>query len=319
MHDGGSCPYSGGGSSDEGNSGGNSSAATSTPKTPVAKPMPKKETVKIINAPKEMKIGSNQGFTYSVENGTSSTVKVESNNTNVIVINEDQTLKAVGIGEATITVSSEKATEMFTVVVKPVEVEAIEVDEETVRLEIGETGQILAEVAPGDATDKTLKWSSTDENIVTVSNGKLVSKQEGEATIVIEASNGIKRQVLVEVYCVEVENIKIDDSKTEYLEKNVVDIEGSIKLEAVVSPENATYPEITWTTSDEKVVAVKDGEFEIIGEGKVVLTATAKNGVFKEIELEIRDDSMSAAGTVGTLAVLGVIAGVVWKKRKKKK
>lgn len=314
LHDGGVCPYSGGGTSDvESSSGG-----TSTPKTQTPAPAPKPETVKVTDAPTEMKVGANQGFSYSVENGTSSAVKVVSSNTGVIVVNEDQTLKAVGAGEATITVSSENATETFTVVVKPVEVETIEVNKEKVRLEIGETETLTANVTPSDATDKTLKWSSTDENIVTVDNGELITKKEGKATVVVEASNGMTKEIEVEVYCIEVESIKIDDSEMEYVKENIVDIEGSIQLKAIINPKDATYPDITWTSSDEEVVKVNDGQFEIAGEGKVVLTATAENGVSEEIELEIRDDSMSAGSTLGGLAVLGIIGGVIWKKKKKR-
>lgn len=304
LHDGGVCPYTGGGKTTS-----NSSATSYVPKT---------EKVQIKDAPTEMKVGANQGFTYSVENGTSSSVRVESSNTDVIVVNSDQTLKAVGAGEATITVSLEKASKTFTVVVKPVEVETIETDQESIRLEIIETGKITAHVTPSDATDKTLKWTSADEEIVTVDDGKLIPQKEGKTKIIIEASNGIKKEVPVEVYCIEVESIKIDDSEMEYLEENEVDIEGSIHLKAIVNPKDATYPDVTWASSDEEVVKVKDGEFEIVGEGKVVLTVTAENGVSEKIELEIVDTSVSAGSTIGGLAVAAAIGGVVWKKKRKR-
>lgn len=83
MHDGGVCPYTGGGKTTS-----NSSATSYVPKT---------EKIQIKDVPTEMKVGANQGFSYSVENGTNASVRVESSNTDVIMINDDRTLKAVFI------------------------------------------------------------------------------------------------------------------------------------------------------------------------------------------------------------------------------
>ena len=54
-----------------------------------------------------------------------------------------------------------------------------------------------------------------------------------------------------------------------------LDVGGSYKLVATVKPNNATDKKVTWTTSNSKVVTVKNGEVKAIGEGSAVITAIA--------------------------------------------
>ena len=57
----------------------------------------------------------------------------------------------------------------------------------------------------------------------------------------------------------------------------------SIELSATVLPENATFKEIEWTSSDESVATVKDGTVTAVGMGECVIRATnIDNGVFAE-------------------------------------
>ena len=74
-----------------------------------------------------------------------------------------------------------------------------------------------------------------------------------------------------------------------YITREVVDVTGvtldktsatltegqTDTLIATVSPENATYPEVTWTSSDEDVATVENGVVTAISAGDAVITATA--------------------------------------------
>lgn len=58
-------------------------------------------------------------------------------------------------------------------------------------VQVGETTSLTATVIPGDATDQTLSWSSSDSTVVTVDeDGKLTGKKEGTAVITVEAQDG---------------------------------------------------------------------------------------------------------------------------------
>ena len=60
--------------------------------------------------------------------------------------------------------------------------------------------EINVEIAPADAIDKTLEWSSSDESIVSVDQeGWITTHQPGTATIRITAVNGIYLDVVVHV------------------------------------------------------------------------------------------------------------------------
>lgn len=47
-----------------------------------------------------------------------------------------------------------------------VEVAGVSLDKNELRLEVGESGNLVATVVPSNADDKSVVWSSQDENVV---------------------------------------------------------------------------------------------------------------------------------------------------------
>ena len=56
----------------------------------------------------------------------------------------------------------------------------------------GETLTLTATVAPDDATDKTVTWTSSDESVVTVVDGVVTAVAAGTATITVTTTDGAK-------------------------------------------------------------------------------------------------------------------------------
>ena len=54
----------------------------------------------------------------------------------------------------------------------------------------GESYQLNATVSPSNATNKKITWTSSNNNIATVSNGKVTAKKDGTVTITAKTSNG---------------------------------------------------------------------------------------------------------------------------------
>ena len=61
-----------------------------------------------------------------------------------------------------------------------------------------------------------------------------------------------------------------------------------MSLTATVYPEDATYQDITWSSSDTTIAAVdKNGVITAVAPGKVVITATTKDGTTEEYSLQV--------------------------------
>ena len=72
-------------------------------------------------------------------------------------------------------------------------VTGVSLDKATLSLETGKTATLKATVAPTDATNKGLKWASTDKAIATVdNNGKVTGVKAGQATAVATTDDGGK-------------------------------------------------------------------------------------------------------------------------------
>lgn len=84
--------------------------------------------------------------------------------------------------EAIYTMTGTKATD--------VNVTGVYLDKTTLSIENGSSYTLSATITPSDATDKTLKWSSDDESVATVSDGKVTAKSVGTATITVTTNDG---------------------------------------------------------------------------------------------------------------------------------
>ena len=68
-----------------------------------------------------------------------------------------------------------------------VKVTGVTLDAEEMTMEIGEVGQLKATVAPENATDKTVTWTSSKESVATVdAEGKVTAVAEGTAKIKVK-------------------------------------------------------------------------------------------------------------------------------------
>lgn len=75
----------------------------------------------------------------------------------------------------------------------PVSVTGVTLDKESIDLPVGETDTLTAIVLPENATDKSVTWSSSDENVATVdSEGNVHAVAAGEATITVTTVDGNK-------------------------------------------------------------------------------------------------------------------------------
>ena len=72
------------------------------------------------------------------------------------------------------------------------EVTGVTLSETTKTIKIGEEFTLTATVAPADAADKTVMWTSDDSNVATVDEGKVTAVAAGTANITVTTKDGGK-------------------------------------------------------------------------------------------------------------------------------
>ena len=156
--------------------------------------------VTINNAPAELNVGDTGTLTATVspEDATNKDVAWSSDNTSVLAINETTgAYEAKAAGTATITAAAGGKTAACTITVKSaaIAVTGITIDNApTEALFVNSTGTLTATVSPDNATDKTVTWSSSDPDYVSINaeTGKYTimgKKGYGSATITATAGD----------------------------------------------------------------------------------------------------------------------------------
>ncbi len=115
-----------------------------------------------------------------------------SSNSEVASVEPDGTVTAHKAGEAAIwVISYGDVRDKCVVTVRPVEVTGMQIAEEAVSLHMEEQLTIRPVFEPANASDQSVKYTSSDESVVTVSPyGVLTGISRGEATITAVSSDG---------------------------------------------------------------------------------------------------------------------------------
>lgn len=169
-------------------------------------------SVKIKNKEKvKLKIGETLILETDIQPNNASNKKItwSSSNTNIATVNSDGKVDALKEGTVKIIAKSnnEKEDSIELTIEKPViEVNRIVLDQKNISLNEGEIVKITESVCPIDATDKSVKWESSDDNIATVKDGKVTAIKEGVATITATSNNGIKGICSINVKAIKKQN-----------------------------------------------------------------------------------------------------------------
>ena len=217
--------------------------------------------------------GDTQQITVTItpSDATDQTVTYSSSDNSVVTVSEDGTVTAVGPGTATITVTvgGVSKTITVTVVAKTIAVTSISLDNTSLSIKVGDTQQITATVQPDDATDKSVTWTSSDASVATVdNNGTVTGVSVGTATITAQAGD-YTATCTVTVNKIEVTSITLSETKVD------LKVGGSTTITATVSPDNATYKTVTWSSSDSSIASVDNGTITALKIGSTTITATA--------------------------------------------
>lgn len=200
----------------------------------------------------------------------------------VVTVSDTGEISSISSGNTTIYVTDGNKIEYISCIVtdedEPSSIASISLTPEIISIHAGETSRLTATVSPSDATNKSLTWSSSNEDVATVdANGLVTAKNPGTATITATANdttNGVIFDTCeVTVTPVTLEGIALN---TETLS---LQYKSTYKLTVTFNPANATNKKITWTSSNEKVAIVdQSGNVTAVGKGTANITATTEDG-----------------------------------------
>lgn len=237
-----------------------------------------------------LEVGASDTITASSDTASNQTLVWTTSDANVATV-ENGVITAVGAGSCTIRVAVADDPTVYaditvTVASSIVNPTGVTLDKTTTTILVNGSETLTATVAPEDATDKTIIWTSSDDSVVTVENGLIRGIAPGTATITATSSaNGeLKAVCEVTVEKVAVTGITINPA-TITLDK--LDVE---TLVAVIAPENATYKNVRWESANPEAVSVNAQTGEI---------AALKGGVTVEIyAISTDDETIKATCTV---------------------
>ena len=226
-----------------------------------------------------IKEGSSESLsaTVSPSDAQNKAVSWSSSNSSVATVDNSGRVTGVKAGSATITVTTsdggKTATCSVTVEANIIAVTGVTLDKTTAQIPLGGDVTLAATVAPADATDKSVTWTSSDEAVAKVSGGKVTAVAVGKATITAKTNDGGKTATCEVSVIKPVESVTISDAET------MVPVEGEVTLTVTVTPEDATIKDIEWSSSDESIAKVDaTGKVTGVAEGTATITAKTVEG-----------------------------------------
>ncbi|MGL1885149.1 MAG: Ig-like domain-containing protein, partial [Reichenbachiella sp.] len=161
-----------------------------------------------------------------------------------------------------------------------VSVTSVSLDQGTMALSVGNNGTLTETVNPGNATDKSVNWSTSNAGVATVSNGLVSAVSAGSAVITVTTVDGsytATSNITVTASTVYVTSVSLDQSTM------ALTVGNNGTLTETVNPGNATDKSVSWSTSNGSVATVSNaGVVSAIGTGSATITVTTNDGSYTD-------------------------------------
>jgi len=187
-----------------------------------------------------------------------------------------------------------------TVLDSVIPVTGVEANPDTIYLTVGgPTASIVHQIEPSTATNRNVYWTSSDNNVATVSKGVVSPVTSGSANITITTAFGSYTdvvKVIVKPQAVALKSISIQPS-TLNLEMN-----SHYQLLSGFTPVDATNRNLRWTSSNNAVVQVnQNGMLTGKAIGNAIITATSQEGGFQAFcNVQVMNTSGLTEGEIHT-------------------
>ena len=196
-----------------------------------------------------------------------------SSNEEVAAVSDTGYVEICGVGTAVITVTAGNVKAACKITV-PQLIDWIEFDEDEIELKAGETYQLKPYISPSDATNKKLKYTSSDTKVAEVSaSGLVTARSEGEAKIRAAATDGSDEYAVCYVTVTgkaKVTGITLDRTSAEVKRGE------KLTLNVTVSPSYASNKKVVWKSANTKIATVDaNGSVTAKAPGRTKITVTS--------------------------------------------
>lgn len=244
----------------------------------------------------ELRAGENYVLHAEIEPATTSdkTLTWSSTDETVVKVDGRGQITAISGGKARIYATSNSDTNIsdFCEVTVTQPLVGISFSETEIEVFKDDWVQLNVVFTPDNATNKTIKWTSSDVNIALVSgNGMVYGINEGTCSIIATSEDGnyiaICRAKVVNKN-VPVESINFD--KTQIIGK----VSDKIKIEVTILPDNASNKTLSWSTTNEAIASVdNNGLVQLKKSGTATISAKATDGsnVSTQCEVVVSENS----------------------------
>ena len=116
---------------------------------------------------------------------------------------------------------------------------------------MGKQGRITSTVAPANANNRNVEWTTSNSKVATVNNGTITAVSKGTAVITCKAKDGSGKLAKCTVTVSQpVTSIKLN-ATNKTIKKGA-----TFTLKATVGPATANNKAVTWSSSNTKVATV---------------------------------------------------------------
>ena len=255
--------------------------------------------------------------TITPSNATNKEVKWTSSNENIAVVSENGIVTPVKNGTCKIIATTTDGTNLSASIDITVDFKVTSISFSTKSYTItsvNQTPSFREKISPSNAANKSVKWTSSNENVAKVSTtGVIKPVKNGTCKIIATTTDGTNLSASIDI-TVDIKATKITLDKTNI---NLTNEKYSDKITAKIEPSEAS-DKVKYTSSNEKVAKVKeDGTVIAVGKGNCIITATTTDGTNLSAkcnvtsEVEYQKGDVNRDGKVNTLDVYYAMKGIV--------
>lgn len=194
----------------------------------------------------------------------------------VATVDNNGSVRGVGTGTCNITATSVDGGYTATCQVTVTQpVEALILEKHELKMKVGERENLFVHASPSIADNKTIIWSSSDEQIALVNNnGEVTAIKAGVVWIKATSEDNAEAKDSCKVTVLQ----PVNGITLNYNTYQLNNIGESFLLITTFSPNDASNKEVNWKSSNESVCVVSNGMVVAVGEGTCVIIATSVDG-----------------------------------------